>query len=207
MIRISIDECVSEGGQWESTDCVEDVVNAVLSELPPNRIVTSVSVDGRQVLRQQSSEGLKDSLQKIRELQIRTGDAHLWAMSGIERSISDIERLQKSLILAAELFRENRTAEGNRIFLRCVEGLERFMDTIVLTRLAMKLDFQKLNVDGISLARLERDFSLILAGILSCQEKEDFEGVADKVEYELLTCFHSWTRALKSLSNSLNSNA
>jgi hypothetical protein len=207
MVRISIDDSVSESGQWDLNQSVEDVVNSVLSELPPNRVVTSISIDGRQVPRQQSSERLKESLQIVKELQIRTGDAQLWAIGGMERAISDIERLQKSLILAAELFREDRKPEGNRIFLHCVEGLERFLDTIVLTRLAMKLDFQKLNVDGISLARLEKDFSLILTGILDCQVREDYEGVADKVEYELLTCFHSWTRALKQLSNSMHSNA
>ena len=187
---------------------MEDVVNAVLMELPPNRIVTSISVDGQPIPRQQTSPALKENLQKVKEVHIRTADAAIWAGNGLDRAISDIERLQKSLLLAAEFFRdETKTADGNKIFLRCVEGLERFLDTIVLTRLAMKLDFQKIQVDGITLARLEKDLTAILGGIVGFQEKQDYEGVADKVEYELLPNFSSWTRALNQLRVSLQSNA
>lgn len=207
MIRISIDDRLSESSGLEGLDSVGDVVDAIMMDLPPNRIVTSIAVDGQTVQRQQSSEALKSRLEAIRELQIRTADAQVWASNGLDRAISDIGRLQKTLLLSAEFFRDERKLEGHRIFLRCVEGLERFLDTIVLTRLAMKLDFSRLHVDGITLARLEKDFSAILIGIVTCQENQDFEGLADKVEYELLPCFASWTRALTQLRNSMHSNA
>ncbi len=131
----------------------------------------------------------------------------LFVSRGLDRAITDVERLQKTLLLASELFRDERKVEGHRIFLHCVEGLERFLDTIVLTRLARKLDFSRLEVDGVSLARLEKDFSSILIGIVDCQERQDFEGLADKVEYELLPCFASWSRALSQIQRSANSNA
>lgn len=208
MTRILIDDSVSESSRWDLAESVEDVVNAVLMDLPPNRIVTSISVDGQPVARQQSSEALKGRLEKIKDLQIRTADSQMWASNGLDRAISDVERLQKSLLLAAEFFRDDKkTVDANRIFLRCVEGLERFLDTIVLTRLAMKLDFQRISVDGIPLARLEKELTLILSGIVGFQEKQDYEGVADKVEYELLPNFASWTRALTQLRISFQSNA
>ncbi len=207
MIRISVDDSVAENLGLEYAVSVEDAVNLVLSELPPNRIVTHISVDGQPLQRQQSCDALKSRLEVIRELQIRTADAQVWASNGLDRAVSDIDRLQQSLLLAAEFFRDSRFVDGNRIFLRCVEGLERFLDTIVLTRLAMKLDFERIAVDGISLARLESDLSSILQGIMDCQERSDFEGLADKVEYELLHCFHSWSRALTQLQKSFYSNA
>jgi hypothetical protein len=206
VIRISIDDSVTDSS-FENLDCVGDVINAVASDLPPNRIVTSVFVDGQMVPRQQSSPALKGRLEAIRELQIRTADAQVWATNGLDRAVSDVERLQKSLSLTAEFFRDGKQLEGSRIFLHCVEGLERFLDTIVLTRLAMKLDFTRLQVEGITLARLEKDFSAILTGIVECQERRDFDGLADKVEYELLPNFASWTRALTQLRISFHSNA
>lgn len=207
MVRISIDDSVAETSGLESAERVEDIVRAVATSLPPNRIVTSIAVDGQMVPRQQSSQALSGRLEAIRDLQIRTADAQVWARNGLDRAITDIDRLQKSLLMTAELFRDSRQAEGNRIFVRCIEGLEQFLDTIVLTRLAMKLDFQRLSVDGITLARLENDFSCILKAILECQEQANFEGVAEKIEYELLPCFHSWGRALNSLQLSMHSNA
>jgi hypothetical protein len=207
MIRISIDDSVAESNRLETLDSVGDVVEAVLTGLPPNRIVTSISVDGNVVARQQSSEALKGRLEAIRELQIRTADAHAFAANGIDRAISDVSRLQKTLMLSAEFFRDHRKLEGNRIFLHCIEGLERFLDTIVLTRLAMKLDFTRLEVDGVTLARLEKDFAAILNGIVECQERQDFDTLADKLEYELLPNFASWMRALHQLRMSMHSNA
>jgi len=207
MIRISIDDSLSESTSWEKAESVEDVVKAVTLGLPPDRIVTSISVDGQMLARQQSCPALKERLEQIRDLQIRTSDARVWAINGLDRAVNDINRLQQSLLMAAEYFRDTRVQEGNRIFLRCIEGLERFLDTIALTRLAMKLDFSRMSVDGIPLARLEKDLTGILKGIVSCQETADYEGLADKVEYELLTCFHSWSRALKQLRLSAHSNA
>ncbi|MBY0371729.1 hypothetical protein K2X33_13680 [bacterium] len=207
MIRISIDDSLAESANWEKAESVEDVVKAVTLGLPPDRIVTSVSVDGQMLTRQQTCPALKERLQSIRELQIRTADARAWAIHGLDRAVADINRLQQSLLLAAEYFRDERVQEGNRIFLRCIEGLERFLDTIVLTRLAMKLDFNRMCVDGIPFSRLEKDLSLILRSIVTAQEQQDYETLADKVEYELLTCFHSWSRGLQQLKLSAHSNA
>jgi hypothetical protein len=207
MIRISIDDSVSESNRFESLDSVGDVLNDVLAHLPPNRVVTSIWVDGAVVVRQQSSEALKSRLEAIRELQIHTADAHSFAANGIDRAISDVGRLQKTLMLSAEFFRDDRKLEGNRIFLHCIEGLERFLDTIVLTRLATKFDFTRMEVDGISFARLEKDFASILNGIVDCQTRQDFDGLADKLEYELLPNFASWMRALHQLRLSMHSNA
>lgn len=207
MIRISIDDSLSESATWEKAESVEDVVKAVTQGLPPDRIVASVSVDGQMVVRQQTSPALKERLDAIRDLQIRTADARVWAVRGLDRAVNDINRLQQSLLMAAEYFRDARIQEGNRIFLRCIEGLERFLDTVVLTRSAMNLDFSKIQIDGIPLARLEKDLTSILRGIVTAQELQDWEALADKVEYELLTCFHGWSRALKQLHLSAHSNA
>jgi len=77
----------------------------------------------------------------------------------------------------------------------------------MITRCALKLDFTRIMVEGTSLARLEREFSEILDGIVACQEKSDYAGIADKVEYELLTNIYLWTNALKTLRLSAMSNA
>jgi len=81
----------------------------------------------------------------------------------------------------------------------CIDGLERFLESIMITRCALNINFEQILVDGIALSKIEDDFSKILASILTYQREENFLGIAEKMEYELLTNLHSWTKALNQL--------
>jgi hypothetical protein len=131
----------------------------------------------------------------------------MWAANGIDIALSCVERIQKSLIRAAELFRDQDKSEANHFFVHCIEGMERFIETLMITRCALKLDFNRISIDGITLAQIQDELSKILKTILECQEKEDFVGVADRVEYELITNLYAWARALRQLRLSQMSNA
>jgi hypothetical protein len=184
-----------------------DIVQAVISKLPPNRIVREIVLDGRELPKYQEASALEHALGEVKDLQIRTADREIWAANGFDIALSCVERVQKSLIRAAELFREDDIAEANQFFSHCVEGLERFLETITITRSALKLDFSRIQIHGISLKQVENEFSSIFSSILAYQEKQDYIGIADKVEYELLTNLCSWAGALKQLRLSAHSNA
>ena len=131
----------------------------------------------------------------------------LFAANGFDMALSTIERMQLSLLRAAELFREEKTADANRYFSHCQEGLERFQETVTLTRAVLKLDFTKIGVENRTLSQVDKEFSQILKSILVCQEASDWQGIADCVEYELITNLSSWTNALRLLRLSQHSNA
>lgn len=154
-----------------------------------------------------SVETTKPMPAPVREVEIQSADREVWAATGLDRALTCVENVKRSLILSAELLREEKTAEGNRFFVHCVEGLERFFEIMVLTRAALKLDFAKIQVEGISLQRVEGEFTSVLRSILEFQEKRDYISVADKVEYELLTNLCLWSSALRALRNSRHSNA
>ena len=205
MTRLSIDDQVSEINEINHAR-LSEVLNSVVSSLPPNRVVTKVLLDGKQLSQLPGNQAENPHI-LVKDLEIRTVDREVWTVNGWEMALSSAERVQRSLIRAAELFRDGSKAEANRYFVHCVDGLERFYEAIVITRSVLRIDFKVMQVDGISLERLENEFSGILKSIISFQEAQDFIGLADKVEYELITNLYSWVKALKQLSLSQRSNA
>jgi len=203
---VAVDDQISELCGDDSLK-ISDVLQRVTAALPPNRVVANIVLNGRPIPKHEESRTLENSLREVKELQIRTADAEIWAANGMDIALNRLERVQKSLLRAAEFFRDEKQEQGTAFLGRCLDGLEHFLETVMITRCALKLDFTRITVEGTSLARLEREFSEILDGIVACQEKSDYAGIADKVEYELLTNIYLWTNALKTLRLSAMSNA
>jgi hypothetical protein len=130
-------------------------------------------------------------------------DLSIWAESGLDIALTCVERVKGSLIRSAELFREEDSVRANRFFLQCVEGLQRFMEAIRNTKSAMQLDFTKIPTDMGNLSDTEKSLLFILKGMFQNQERKEYEEIADKIEYELLTNLSAWTGALGALRNSL----
>jgi len=130
-------------------------------------------------------------------------DLSIWAESGLDIALTCVERVKGSLIRSAELFREEDSVRANRFFLQCIEGLQRFMEAVRNTQSAMQLDFTKIATDVGNLSDTEKSLLFILKGMFQNQERKEYEEIADKIEYELLTNLSTWTSALGALRNSL----
>jgi hypothetical protein len=206
MIKLKIDDTICDILE-NSQAIIADAINQAVSALPPNRIVTRLNINGNRYLGNSEHLSLNESVQSSHEIEIKTADKVIWAATGYDIALSSIERVQKSIIKSAELFREADKLNGNRLFVQCIEGLERFIEAITITKAALQLDFSKIEHQGISLAQIESNLNSILKSVFTLQEREDYQGLAEKIEYELLTNLSSWGETLKVLRNNQNSNA
>jgi len=136
---------------------------------------------------------------------IPVSDLKLWAESGLDIAITSVERVKSSLLRSAELFREEEPGISNRFFVQCIEGLQRFMEAVTRTKTALKIDLSKIPAEGGTLADTESSLLFILKGMFQNQERKEYEEIADKIEYELLTNLCAWTNALNRFRQSLTS--
>lgn len=204
MTRVSVDNQAKDIGTASSGDFGQ-VLNDALASIPSNRIVTRILVDGKAIHPSDTQSFIQG--EPVGELEIRTVDKETWAVTGLDTCLNSLERVQRSLIRAAEMFRETDIGGANQFFAQCIDGLERYYEALTITRCALKLDFNTLQADGISAGKLEEDFGKILSHIILAQEKKDYHSVADRVEYELLTNLSAWATCLRILRNSHTSNA
>ena len=115
MTRLSVDDQIADF-KWDASQRVADVLNAVLSSLPPNRMVTDIILDGKLLSKAYEPLLLDKGVEHFNEVQIRTADKEIWAATGLDIALSCLERVQRSLIRAAELFREDNQAKANSFF-------------------------------------------------------------------------------------------
>lgn len=206
MMKLQIDDQISEFSPLAHAN-VEEMVAQVMATLPPNRIVREIVLDGRTLSKREELTALKAALEAVHDVQIRTADRAVWASDGIDSALLKLARVHISLLRTAELFRDGKTAEANRCFVLCLEGLERFLDLLVLTRSALAIDFNLIRSDERSLGQLEAELCKILKSILCAQETKDNDSIAERVECALLPNLSAWSRALGELKRMLESNA
>jgi hypothetical protein len=206
MTRLSVDD-QSSNLILSASQRIGEVLRNVVASLPPNRVVTEIFVDGKQLSKNPEATFLAQIADSVKEVQIKTADKEIWAATGLDIALSCIDRVKRSLIRAAELFRDENKAKANSLFVHCIDGLERFFEAVVISRSVLSLNFDTIMVDGYSLSQIEKDFSGTLQSIMVFQEKQSWCEIADKIEYELLTNLVAWTKGLNQLRLSHMSNA
>ncbi|MSP18808.1 MAG: hypothetical protein EXR74_04480 [Bdellovibrionales bacterium] len=205
MIKLRLDDSICEL-EPSGNIKIEEAINSAISTIPPTRVITRVNVNGARYQWTEKNSILQESTKSSHDIEILTADKAIWSATGYDIALSSIERVQRSIIRSAELFRELDNLNGNRLLVQCIEGLERFIEAITITKRAVGLDFSKINVDGITLSQIESNLQQILNSVFNLQEKEDYQELADTIEYELLTNLVTWTQALKQLRTQQNSN-
>ena len=205
MIKLRLDDAICEL-EPSGNIKIEEAINSAISTIPPTRVITRVNVNGARYQSTEKNSILQESTKSSHDIEILTADKAIWAATGYDIALSSIERVQRSIIRSAELFREFDNLNGNRLLVQCIEGLERFIEAITITKRAVGLDFSKINVDGMILSQIESNLQQILNSVFNLQEKEDYQELADTIEYELLTNLLYWTQALTQLRTEQNSN-
>ncbi|NQW45833.1 MAG: hypothetical protein HQ462_10575 [Deltaproteobacteria bacterium] len=205
MIKLRLDDAICEL-EPSGNIKIEEAINSAISTIPPTRVITRVNVNGARYQSTEKNSILQESTKSSHDIEILTADKAIWAATGYDIALSSIERVQRSVIRSAELFREFDNLNGNRLLVQCIEGLERFIEAITITKRAVGLDFSKINVDGMILSQIESNLQQILNSVFNLQEKEDYQELADTIEYELLTNLVNWTQALTQLRTEQNSN-
>lgn len=202
MARICVDNNVSEF-PLDSQKCLGDVIDDVMASLPPNRVVTSIEINGRHLPSLQQSRYRDRQITNEQEVSIKTSDSAVWAHNGVDIAMNRLERVRQSLIEVAEMLRSPGTGKALHYFAQCMEGLERFTENMLITRCVLRLNYETISVEGISLSQLEGQFSSIIQSIADSQESEDYEAIIEQIEFGLLPNLSAWVRALRGIQNDL----
>lgn len=198
MTRISIDAS-PKAMELNENQKVGEALAQLLVEIPENRFVSEVEVDGNKIRHYLPETEINKELKSVQELKVHTADRAQWAANGFDIALSSLERIQRTLIVSAGLFRDSQMLEGNRLFARCMDGLERFWDAITMTRSALKLDFKEVSIHSWKLSDLESQFLDIVKGFVVLQDGQHYDALADKVEFELIPHLSRWVEAMEML--------
>lgn len=198
MTRISIDNQPASLSHKHHKN-IGEVLRAVLDSLPDNRIVTDILLDGTQLALVEDHRVLTRETDSIDQLEIKTTDKQIWASTGIDMALSRVERLNHTLIRAAQFYRDQNWIQANELFAHCLDGFKRFVEVILLTKTALKPDFKSVEFENTSLYHTEVSFHELLSSLSRLQKEKQYPEIADKIEYELLPNLAQWQKGLKIL--------
>ncbi len=97
-------------------------------------------------------------------------------------------------------YRTGRIEQGSVIYRDCVEGMEWFFSVIGQVERLFGVDYQEL----FGKEWKEFDYTEVLGKLFSeiivCQKKEDWAGLADLLEYEVIPVLEGWGRIIKKIN-------
>lgn len=196
MIRMSIDatEKSIEIGDGQK---LGEALERLFADIPEGRFVSEVEVDGKKIRHYLPESETNKDLASVQELKVCTADRAQWSANGFDIALSSLERIQRTLIVSAGLFRDAQMLEANRLFAHCMEGLERFWDAVTMTRNALKLDFKQVIVHSAwRLSDLENQFLEIVKSFVVLQDGQHYDALADKIEFELIPHLSRWVESI-----------
>jgi hypothetical protein len=130
---------------------------------------------------------------------LQTNKMAFWEANGVDLALTNLERIQKTLLGTVVLLREERIPEAGRLLRHCLEALDRMVETISFTRKALTVDCSKIQIEGKDLASLEIELLHLKEKIGTSWASDEFEPLVDRLEYELVPHLAHWARLLRKL--------
>ncbi|MCB0405083.1 MAG: hypothetical protein KDD51_09875 [Bdellovibrionales bacterium] len=196
MVLVSIDDKKAEALP-QVPHTLEAFLDGIVSNLPPDRVVTEIFLNGCRLPGGSRLSGFE--FEAVEDLQIRTASKRMWAADGVENALQSIQRLQQSFLRATEIYLEADPAEARGCLARCVDGAEKFLETMCIAQNVLDLDFSNLSAGNSTLRQIELELVRIIGQLKDPAVLTDPDAVAERVEYELLPNLHTWNGALRKL--------
>jgi hypothetical protein len=98
---------------------------------------------------------------------------------------------------ALPIFADER--EANQQYLRVLESVQLFLQTLDMARQALELDFDRVSWHGMSAEQRLHKLSGLVQDLLAAQESQDWVLLADVLQYDLVEEIKGWRDHLPAL--------
>lgn len=135
----------------------------------------------------------------ISRLEVETISSRQVALHFLAHAEHFLDPLLEAAQGVAELFRVSDEREANIHYLRVLESLQLFLQTLDMARQVLGLDFNRLSWAGQSAEQRLARLSDLVQEMLTAQENQDWVLLADELQYDLSAELQGWRLHLASL--------
>jgi hypothetical protein len=170
------------------------------------RMIVSVSVDGREVSPEQLGEEFARSIDGVQTVRVRSEQTAALAdrdLSAIEECIPELSQTVRDV---AALFQEGKTDEGLD---GCKRAAERWIEVVWSERRvadALQLNLDEFDVDDKPISTHHAELNQFLQDALRAMERDDYVLLGDLFEHELAPRLDTELRIVNALRRSLTDN-
>jgi hypothetical protein len=167
------------------------VEELMIQEGRSNDILTSISLDGREVQISETNE-FNRKIGDFKNIDITFQSTLDLAFEALDSAQGFVEEVAQSIRQLAGFYQAGKTNEANLAFAETIERLDLFVQLMARIHLSFKSGigegYRKLD----SMQTLEIHLLSVLKALLPAKEKEDIIMLCDLLEYELIDNLTQW---------------
>jgi hypothetical protein len=135
----------------------------------------------------------------IARLEVETVSSRQVALHFLANSEAFLGPIMEAVLQVAELFRVSDEREANQQYLRLLESVQLFLQTLDMARQTLSLDFGRVSWGGMSAEQRLKKLSSLVQELLGAQESQDWILLADVLQYDLIEELKGWLEHLPAL--------
>lgn len=179
---------------------LSEMLNDLMSNrLGDDRTIREVKVNGANFEEAVMGPAMTVGRTAIDRLDVDTLETREVAQHFLSRAHVFLEPIVYSVERVAELFRVGDEKDASTHYVRTLESLQLFMQTLQSTREALALDFEAAAVEGVSAQDRLNRLSGLVRELLEAQEQEDWVLLSDVLQYDLAPELSAWNPLLPEL--------
>lgn len=128
----------------------------------------------------------------IARLEVETVSSRQVALHFLAHAEAFLDPIMESVLQVAELFRVSDEREANQQYLRLLESVQLFLQTLDMSRQTLGLDFDRVSWSGLSAEQRLSKLSDLVQDLLAAQESQDWVLLADVLQYDLVEELKGW---------------
>lgn len=158
-----------------------------------------MNLDGEEITGTESQRD--EHLGSFNRLEITTGSRKDLAKATLISLVDFHADLVKELEKAAAEYRMGDDDRSNKIFMRCIDGIQVLSRITATTGNVMEVDLRTLYVNGSSIQENIEKITSVLDELIDAQTQNDSILIADLIEYELQPVLEDWGQGLEILAS------
>ena len=184
---------------------VELVAVVEREHIPQGKVVSEVKVGGETLGKFTLDDGSLIPYDPEREVEISTLSTSELITGSLKGFEDYLARLIPGLSAIATMLRGGDVEAGMKLYRDVIDGLKVLSELLGGMRRALKVDESALTADGKDLEGLLGELWETLQELVEAQSKDDYERIADAVEFELGERLKLWQEALPELQRRVES--
>lgn len=128
----------------------------------------------------------------IARLEVETISSRQVALHFLANAEAFLEPIMEAVLQVAELFRVSDEREASQQYLRLLESVQLFLQTLDMARQSLNLDFDRVSWHDMSAEQRLLKLSGLVQDLLSAQESQDWVLLADVLQYDLVEELKGW---------------
>lgn len=150
------------------------------------KVISSIRIDGQEITEEDEKKYSQTSIDQLGNIEIEVSSPYELAFETLNTLEQYVDRLIASINRAALLYKEKNLITADAYFVKSIDGLDLFVQTIGGIKLALRLGLNS------KVGLIEAELVSIMNDLLDAKRQNNYVFLADLLEKDLIQNLGEW---------------